>query len=282
MRNPFKSFSIKKNPPSLLNTEPKLNNTFLPVLTGNELLSTDQHQALLCEMKQQLSVTHEDYAQWYLPLIQNTAELMQQLPLDSTAIKEAERSQKPMKTLLTASLTHAVNALKIRRGYMLPVGADTETCNQQQSSWTYAILIAALLQESWRIMACYDIPIFDKQGNPLGSWNPLLVPTLPFGYVYQSHFKPGAHSLNLQPREANVLIAKSVVPQSGFQWLCENPVLLVNLLACLSKRSIANNPVSEILEKAQGTALHPPIQTEVKETKTETAQPIHPNEPCST
>lgn len=40
-----------------------------------------------------------------------------------------------------------IKALKRRRGYLLPIGADSETSFREAEEWTYAIFIAALLKE---------------------------------------------------------------------------------------------------------------------------------------
>lgn len=40
----------------------------------------------------------------------------------------------------------AINALKRRRGYLLPVGADSEVSFREHEAWTYAVFLAAILK----------------------------------------------------------------------------------------------------------------------------------------
>lgn len=121
-------FKTQKEQPSLSSSN-QTNTELIPVLTAKTLLSNDSYQQQLYEIKQQISVTTEEYEHLFLPLINNVAEFMQQLPaMLTTNIKDLS------KTLLSESFTQAINTLKIRRGYMLPIGADTETCYAQQNS----------------------------------------------------------------------------------------------------------------------------------------------------
>ena len=46
--------------------------------------------------------------------------------------------------LLTAVLTDVVLALKKRQGYLLPVGADSETSFREREEWTFAVFTSAL------------------------------------------------------------------------------------------------------------------------------------------
>lgn len=87
------------------------------------------YQGYLHELKQLISITKNDYKLLYLKPVEaivNTA-------------------QDPKKLDDTFKLIIAT--LKLRRGYMLPIGTDAETCYQQQDAWTYALFTAALLRD---------------------------------------------------------------------------------------------------------------------------------------
>lgn len=47
------------------------------------------------------------------------------------------------------ALLRATQALKLRRGYMLPIGSDAETCYREQEIWTYAVFISSLMSHRW-------------------------------------------------------------------------------------------------------------------------------------
>jgi len=238
----IQSFCKTQKEQSSLSVSKQANTKLIPVLTAKTLLSSDDYQQQLCEIKQQISVTTEDYERLFLPLINNVAEFMQQLPAILTT-----NSKDLSKTLFSESFTQAINTLKIRRGYMLPIGADTETCYAQQNSWTYALLVASLLQESWQVIAQYQIDIFDKENKSLGRWHPLIVSTLPIGHFYQYALK----EVSQEQRVWNGLLAKSLIPDYGLQWLCENNSLIENLFSHLNGCSDEQDPLTLIIQQAK-------------------------------
>lgn len=81
------------------------------------------------ELKYLTSITKNLYQILYLDFLRNI----------QTKIQE---------DLFFKSFEQALYALKVRRGFVLPLGADAETCYREQEAWTYAIFTAVLLKES--------------------------------------------------------------------------------------------------------------------------------------
>ncbi len=88
-------------------------------------------------LKQLLSITQAEYARFYAPLYSSLENWITQhistLSLEIKAIR------------LQTIWRYGVDALKIRRGYLLPFGSDAETCYREQEVWSYAVFTAALL-----------------------------------------------------------------------------------------------------------------------------------------
>lgn len=76
---------------------------------------------------QLVSLTREDFKRIYLTTIDNFLTIETCQPASDQ------------------SLQRAILALKIRRAYMLPVGANAETCYQEQEVWTYAVFVSGLM-----------------------------------------------------------------------------------------------------------------------------------------
>src|SRR3989338_1244919 len=78
------------------------------------------------DIRQLVSHTKEEFAEVYIKTLENFQKVVDQ--------KQFERA-----------MILAVNALKVRRAYMLPIWTDAETCYEQKEVWTYAVLIKCLL-----------------------------------------------------------------------------------------------------------------------------------------
>jgi hypothetical protein len=88
------------------------------------------------KLKPLISVTPTLYETLYAPIHHNLEIWFEKI--NHTLPAEAK------KTLLEKSWQRAIDALKIRRGYLLPFGSDAETCYREQDHWTYAVFTAML------------------------------------------------------------------------------------------------------------------------------------------
>lgn len=82
------------------------------------------------QLKKLISVTPHLYQTLYLTLLNNLERVLKN------------------QDLFLSVFAHAIDTLKVRRGFMLPIGADAETCYREQEVWTYAIFTAVLLKEA--------------------------------------------------------------------------------------------------------------------------------------
>ena len=87
-------------------------------------------------LKSLLSISDHLYEAFYAPLYLNLENWLEK-NMPGTSL-EAQRIR------LEFLWQYGINALKIRRGYLLPFGSDAETCYREQEVWSYAVFTAAL------------------------------------------------------------------------------------------------------------------------------------------
>lgn len=109
---------------------------FFKIISNNKKL--EKEETACCYLKQikqieKLSaVTQDDFKELYVKTIYNFLDYFSSL-------------NKPigMSTFIEA-LDDAILALKKRKGYLLPLAADSEISFRQREEWTFAIFVAAL------------------------------------------------------------------------------------------------------------------------------------------
>ena len=85
-------------------------------------------QKLINQTKMLIGVTQNDFQKLYIETIESFFGLINTKNIDET-------------------LKSTVLALKRRRGYLLPIGTDSETCFRECEEWMFAIFIGALLSQ---------------------------------------------------------------------------------------------------------------------------------------
>ncbi|HIO96328.1 MAG TPA: relaxase, partial [Leucothrix sp.] len=98
-------------------------------LSASELLKP--YNSLLTLIHQHVGVPDSHWNAIYLKFIHNFAELIQLLPASES------HHHSGVGGLLTHSLEVGLNALKLRKGKMLPLGASAEVIEEQKELWTY-------------------------------------------------------------------------------------------------------------------------------------------------
>ena len=78
--------------------------------------------------------------------------------------------------LLEHCLEVVIHALSIRRGHLLPQGADAEEITAKKDLWTYAIFTAALLHDIGKPLMDQAVTLYDRDGRELGTWDALTAP----------------------------------------------------------------------------------------------------------
>ena len=224
------------------------NSDLLQVANSKQLLSAALIQPCLLQTKQLISSTNEDYGRFYLSAIHTIAESLQQFP-KPVVDENKERS------LLQWSLKHAIAVLKFRRAYMLPMGADTETCYAEQDVWTYALFTATLLQACRKIVDCFDIAIFDKSQQNKIDFDFQNNLKMPIGCFYQFTQK---NLLIECEATIHITALEKLLPKAGLDWLQSCPTVYAAWTDALSHCPAASNSIGLIIKHAETALLQLP------------------------
>lgn len=99
----------------------------------SENISELHTQKLIHQIQGLVGVTQADFRSLYIKTIQRFSEFL--------AIPNQAADESP----LFETLNDVVLSLRKRRGYLLPLGTDSETSFREQEEWTFAVFAASLL-----------------------------------------------------------------------------------------------------------------------------------------
>ncbi len=195
-----------------------------PVSSPAKLLL--EHGPLLSSIRQQVGVPDAHWNSLYRRLFESFADFVQQLPAS-----EAHHHHEPG-GLLAHGLQVTLSALTLRRGVLLPPGANAEELAEKQDVWTYAAATAALLHDIGKPLCDQRTPMFDESGKALGDWDALAGPMAAPAAAYRIQFRRGRRyrlHARLPP-----LLAHHIVPASGLRWLASDMDVFESWLATIS------------------------------------------------
>lgn len=185
-----------------------------------------EHGPLLSSIRQQVGVPEAHWNSLYRHLFESFAGFVQQLPAS-----EAHHHHAPG-GLLAHGLQVTLSALTLRRGVLLPPGANAEELAEKQDVWTYAAATAALLHDIGKPLCDQRTALFDADGKALGDWDALAGPMAAPAVAYRIQFRRGRRyrlHARLPP-----LLAHHIVPASGLRWLASDMDVFESWLATIS------------------------------------------------
>lgn len=209
----------------------------ITALSANELLAPYQH--LITQIEQNTGVPHEHWKLNYLDFISNFSSKVQLLPASESHHHSSYGG------LLEHSLETGLNALKLRRAKMLPVGANAEVIEKEKELWSYAIFTAALLHDVGKPLSDQIITIVNE--TTPRKFNPV-TETLSEGNVYQLAFRRGRKYRSHE--NLPLLLASNLIPEIGLNWITSNPDILDEWTLCLTGRKSEAESIGEIITKA--------------------------------
>ena len=206
-------------------------------LSANKLLAPYQH--LITQIQQNIGVPQEHWKLNYLDFIINFSSKVQLLPASESHHHSSYGG------LLEHSLETGLNALKLRKAKMLPVGANAEVIEKEKELWSYAIFTAALLHDVGKPLSDQIITIVNESSPR--KFNPV-TETLSEGSVYQLAFR---RSRKYRSHESlPLLLASNLIPEIGLNWITSNPDILDEWVLCLTGRKAEAESIGEIITKA--------------------------------
>lgn len=211
----------------------------LPVRRDGALLL--EHDRRLVRIRSMVGVPARHWRLLYEALFAAYAQYVQQIP-------ETSHTREPG-TLLRHALETVEQALKIRRGYVLPPGKEPEVVANEQDVWTYAVATAALLQRTGNALLSQRVTLYNRNRRPVNVWSPWTGPMAGCGIAYyRVELRPSAAS-DLT-RLALPLLVPHIVPADGLRWLAGHEDALAALLATISGHAPDATVIAEIIRKA--------------------------------
>ena len=113
--------------------------------------------------------------------------------------------------LLDHSLEVVIHALRIRRGHLLPQGADAEAITAKKDLWTYAVFSSALLHDVGKPLVDLVVTLYDYDGRDLGVWDALSAPMTGDGWYRVRYRRDSQHWLH---ERAALLLSRLILPAS--------------------------------------------------------------------
>lgn len=217
----------------------------LCVTRGKALLVS--HQATLNSIRSLIGVPDSHWDRLYRSMFEALAGFVQQLPA-SEAHHHAGAGG-----LLRHALEVALEAMKLRRGALLPPGASAEELARLQDVWTYACVSAALLHDIGKPLADQRVTLFGADHAPLGQWTPTDGPMGQPARYYRVDFV--TRRRYRRHERLTPLLAGHIVPAEGLRWLAGEPEAMDAWLATLQGDYEEAGPLGAIVSKADGLSV---------------------------
>ncbi|MFA6302561.1 MAG: TraI domain-containing protein [Legionella sp.] len=144
-----------------------------------------------------------------------------------------------------------------------------QALSEEQKLWQYALFSAAILQGIGKLCIDYKINLFDAQGQILKQWNPLLESLTTTGTQYNYEFMTES-DVEFR-RRLNLLLARTLIPVSGFNWIASNQQVLAIWLALLNEDMRSAGTLGALLTRAKGLAIHRYLQEFMLKAATKTS-----------
>ena len=178
---------------------------------AGELLAMPHRADALRQIKSLTSVPERHWLSLYVPMLNSYAQLVQELPA-SEVHHHSHRGG-----MLDHTIEVVMNGLKLRRGYVLPVGAVPERISALGELYTYAVATSCLLHDVGKIVCDQYIEVITK--NSSRRWFPWEGPMN--GSSYRMRFVRGRKYALHEP--IALLLGSFVVPAKGLTWLASEP-----------------------------------------------------------
>jgi len=216
----------------------------LPVLAPQELIAPRSKQ--IKAIQQLAGVPKAHWQSLYLEALLSFAGYVQQLPAS-----EAHHHPGPG-GLLDHSLEVVIHTLRIRRGHLLPQGADAEEITAKKDVWTYAVFSAALLHDVGKPLMDQTVCLYDKQGREIGFWDALTTPMTEASWYRIRYRKDRQYRLH---ERAALLLAGLILPAPALNWLASDRSVLSAWLASVSGLYEDAGIIGEIIQQADGLSV---------------------------
>ncbi|GGI84955.1 conjugal transfer nickase/helicase domain-containing protein [Legionella impletisoli] len=215
----------------------------LVVQTPEELLKQDKRQHLLSLIQGALELSESRYETMCLALVHNLINHCQSLPETANSYYSLPGG------VLDYALNRTEAAMNLFREYIILEGELSE----EQKLWLYALFSAGILKGIGKLQIDYQVDLFDINGQSNKVWNPLLESICSAGSYY--HYQMLSEEDDDLRCRLNLLLAKMLMPTTGFSWIASNPEVLKVWLALLNEDWQSAGTLGALLVRADAIAI---------------------------
>ncbi|KTD17978.1 conjugal transfer nickase/helicase domain-containing protein [Legionella jordanis] len=215
------------------------------IIQAPVIMAEEKRKALLMQIRDASTLEEPRFDSLCLSLIHNFVNHCQNLPETANSYYSQPGG------LLDHALNRTEAALSLFKQYVIKEGI--QELSEEQKLWQYALFSAAMLQGIGKLQIDFSITLYDNNGQFLKQWNPLLENLAAMGSHYSYEFlKESDEDLR---RRLNLLLARMLMPISGFSWIASNPQVLAVWLALLNEDLQGAGTLGAILIRANAIAL---------------------------
>lgn len=228
-----------------LSTQGKSLKDLTRMVNADLFLSEDKRQTLLKKMRVLSGLEMSRYDSLCGILIDNLVHYCQNLPETANSYYSQPGG------LVDHALNRTEAALSLFQEFM--VQDQPDSLSEEQKLWQYALYSAAILQGIGKLFVDYRVSFYDANGHFLKEWNPLLESMASTGMYYFYEFQKEPE-VEFRCR-LNLLLAKTLMPGSGFAWIASNPDVLAVWLALLNEDERSAGTLGALLIRAEAVAI---------------------------
>lgn len=228
-----------------LSTQSKSLKDLTRMQAAAQFLLEEKRKILLQKMKDLSGLEISRYESLCALLIENLVHYCQSLPETTNSYYSQPGG------LVDHALNRTEAALSLFQEFL--VQEQPNSLSEEQKLWQYALFTAAILQGIGKLFVDYRIHLFDTNGQLLKQWNPLLESMVSTGAYYDYEFQKES-DIEFR-RRLNLLLARTLMPVSGFAWIASNPEVLAIWLALLNEDTRSAGTLGAILIRADAIAI---------------------------
>lgn len=214
-------------------------------ITATQFLAEEKRSDLIHKMRELTHLEAPRYESLCTVLIENLINYCQNLPATNNSYFSQPGG------LVDYALQRTEAALSLFKEFL--VLDQPEVLSEEQKLWQYALYSAAILQGIGALFVDFRVNLLDSEHQLLEPWNPLIEPLNHRGNYYHYEFK--AEPETAFRRRLNLLLAKALMPDSGFAWISSHPQILAVWLALLNEDEGSAGTLGAILIRADALAI---------------------------
>ncbi len=222
------------------------------IKSAEDLLDTKKRKAITHSLQLLLGLEKKEFPELASSLLNNFVEFVQQLPETRSSYYSKPGG------FIDHSLERTHVAIKLIRAYFFPgvaVSKAERPTNEAQKLWLYTAFSASILKDIGRLIVDLDIQLYDQHANFLQHWSPFTGSMLNGASHYKYEFIDSSHTDPFR-RRTTFLLARQLMPEEGFNWICSDRDVLAIWLALLDDDARDAGTLGPMLQLADAQVIH--------------------------